>query len=180
MSRSNSPVALAYYQQYILPNPIVAAIWNRTMEWWEVEDEVIPFSQEDSFQETLHYLGLDTVILPTTTTSTTTTTSPTHSTSTTHHIPPVADGIKTIVARNLPRDVTTQQITDIFAKYGSIRDIYIPKNMDKSSPYFGTIKGFALIKFAQHAHAAHAFKSEFNKAHITTYKLYLEFAKQDR
>jgi RNA recognition motif-containing protein len=55
------------------------------------------------------------------------------------------NNIKTIIARNLPRDITMDELRFIFEKYGVVRDIYIPKNQDTQSAYFGTIKGFALI-----------------------------------
>ena len=57
---------------------------------------------------------------------------------------------KTIIIRNLPRH--SYDLAAVLLKaaspYGTVRDVYIPKNMDASSPYFGTIKGFALVKFA--------------------------------
>ncbi len=62
-------------------------------------------------------------------------------------VPPYTPGIKTIITRNLPRDISEMKLRSIFEKYGPIRDIYIPRNVDSTSPYFGTIKGFALIKF---------------------------------
>lgn len=55
--------------------------------------------------------------------------------------------IKTLLARNLPRDVQIQELREIFEAYGPVRDIHIPKNSDPTSPYYGTIKGFAMITF---------------------------------
>jgi RNA recognition motif-containing protein len=87
--------------------------------------------------------------------------------------------IKTIIVRNLPRDITVHILRDIFEKYGPIKDIYIPKNMDRLSPYYGTIKGFALIKFLTPQHSALAFY-QLSSLVINHNRVALEFAKQDR
>jgi len=88
--------------------------------------------------------------------------------------------IKTVVARNLPRDVTVEEMRCIFEKHGPIRDIYIPKNLDQTSPYYGTLKGFALIKFLSHTDSTRAFLSEQNKLLLRGKIITLEFAKEDR
>lgn len=100
---------------------------------------------------------------------------------------------KTIILRNLPRDCedleTALQLT--FMRYTSLKDIYIPKNVDTSSPYFGTIKGFALIKFGQLSdsvaayNAALATGSGSSGSSSGTFKLgrnyvSVEYAKEDR
>lgn len=95
-------------------------------------------------------------------------------------VPPISVGIKTLIARNLPRDITVQKLRDVFEKYGPIKDVYIPKNMDRSSPYFGTTKGFALIKFLNAEHSAKAFTSEYGRLAIGRNNISLEFAKEDR
>jgi RNA recognition motif-containing protein len=63
--------------------------------------------------------------------------------------------VKTLIVRNLPRGCEDLEalLRTTFEPYGAVRDVYIPKNMDASSPYFGTIKGFALVKFAELASA---------------------------
>lgn len=96
------------------------------------------------------------------------------------HVPSFTPGIKTIIARNLPRDITTDAVKFSFAKYGPIRDVYIPKNMDKNSPHYGTVKGFALIKFQSAADSASAFTHEFGLLKINGQKIFIEFAKEDR
>jgi hypothetical protein len=95
-------------------------------------------------------------------------------------IPPYTVGIKTIMARNLPRFVTSDLLRATFEKYGSIKDIYIPKNMDQSSQYFGTIKGFALIKYGLATDAAAAFEGEYGQLTIGRNQIAVEFAKADR
>ncbi len=95
-------------------------------------------------------------------------------------VPPFTVGIKTVIARNLPRDVTVQTLRAAFEKYGPIKDIYIPKNMDRSSQYFGTIKGFALIKFLNPEHSAAAYTNEYGRLVLGRNNITIEFAKEDR
>jgi len=87
--------------------------------------------------------------------------------------------VKTLIVRNLPRgceDLETLLRTT-FEPYGAVRDVYIPKNMDASSPYFGTIKGFALVKFAE---LASAYSASAVSLRIGRNNLAVEFAKEDR
>ena len=95
-------------------------------------------------------------------------------------IPSYTVGIKTIMTRNLPRFVTADILRATFEKYGPIKDIYIPKNMDQSSQYFGTIKGFALIKYTLATDAADAFEGEYGQLTIGRNQIAIEFAKADR
>ena len=88
--------------------------------------------------------------------------------------------IKTIVARNLPRDITMDELRFLFEKYGVVRDVYIPKNLDKNSPYFGTIKGFALIKFLNADESTNAYVGETAKLNLRGKLITIEFAKEDR
>ena len=87
---------------------------------------------------------------------------------------------KTIILRNLPRDSDDLEaaLLKAFSPYGTIRDVYIPKNMDVSSPYFGTIKGFALVKFADLSAAEAAVTA--GSLRIGRNNLSVEFAKEDR
>jgi hypothetical protein len=95
-------------------------------------------------------------------------------------VPAYTPGIKTVITRNLPRDIRVEQLRAVFEKYGPIRDIYIPKNADRSSPYFGTIKGFALIKYLNAAHSAAAYEAEYGRLMIGRNNITVEFAKEDR
>lgn len=88
--------------------------------------------------------------------------------------------IKTVITRNLPRDITQNELSIIFEKYGPIRDIYIPRNTDKSSPYFGSIKGFALIKYLSSTDSTRAVMSETNRLYIRGKQIGIEYAKEDR
>lgn len=95
-------------------------------------------------------------------------------------VPEFTPGIKTIITRNLPRDITVEMLRTAFEKYGPIKDIYIPKNMDKNSPYFGTVKGFALIRFLKAENSATAYKEEYGRLIFGKNNITVEFAKEDR
>jgi len=95
-------------------------------------------------------------------------------------VPAFTPGIRTLMAKNLPRDINVQELRSIFEKYGAIRDIYIPKNMDQSSPHFDTIKGFAKIQFLKSDDSATAYTNEWSRVTIRTKNIVLEFAKEDR
>ena len=88
-------------------------------------------------------------------------------------------GVKTLIARNLPRDITLDELKIIFEKHGAICDIYIPKNQNQDSPYYGTIKGFAIIKFLTSQGSTRAFMGETNDLVIRNKKVTVEFAKED-
>lgn len=88
--------------------------------------------------------------------------------------------IKTLIARNLPRDVQIQELREIFEAYGAVRDIYIPKNNDPSSPYYGTIKGFALIKFLDAGSSTNACLGLKSKLVVRNHLVAIEMAKEDR
>ena len=95
-------------------------------------------------------------------------------------VPAFPEGRRTLMAKNLPRDIDVKELRVVFEKYGAIRDIYIPKNMDKSSPYFGTIKGFAKIQFLNAADSATAFAAQYALLNIRTKNIILEPAAEDR
>jgi hypothetical protein len=88
--------------------------------------------------------------------------------------------IKTLIVRNLPRDVTEDELRAIFEKHGPVHDIYIPKNLDSTSPYYGSIKGFALIKFLSHQDSTRAYLSETTRLLIRGKTIGIEFANKDR
>jgi hypothetical protein len=90
-------------------------------------------------------------------------------------------GIRTVVARNLPRDIKDIEIRTLFGAHAiaGLRDVYIPRNTDKSSPHFGTLKGFALVKFHTVAESTRAFEA-LKTLTIRGKNIALEFAKEDR
>jgi len=85
---------------------------------------------------------------------------------------------KTIIVRNLPRHIDTTAVAAIFEEYGMICDIYLPKNNNANSPYYGSMRGFAIIKFVS-AEAAWcaciAGPTYIHGNHVT-----IEFAKEER
>ena len=86
--------------------------------------------------------------------------------------------IHTVIARNLPRDITPNEMYQGFSAFGAILDVYLPKNMDQNSPYYGTLKGFALIKYTKPLESAQAVAAgplQYKANTIT-----IEFAKADR
>jgi hypothetical protein len=93
--------------------------------------------------------------------------------------------VRTLIVKNLPREMPfhdlLKNLRSIFSKYGPVADVYIPKNMDKTSPYFGTLKGFALIKFINNSHTVSAFISLSTKPYnLNDKQLFVEFAKSDK
>lgn len=88
--------------------------------------------------------------------------------------------VKTLIARNLPRDIVVDELRDIFSKHGPIQDIYIPKNLDPTSPYYGSVKGFALIKFMSHTDSTRAYLAETTRLFLRGKMISLEFANKDK
>jgi len=88
--------------------------------------------------------------------------------------------IKTLIVHNIPRDTCVTDLRYLFEKYGPIRDIYIPRNMDRSSRLYDTIKGFALIKFFNAMDAQSAYDAEFGRLYIGFKLISIEFAKEER
>jgi len=86
--------------------------------------------------------------------------------------------IHTVIARNLPRDITPKEMYQGFSVFGAILDVYLPKNMDQNSPYFGTLKGFALIKYTKPLESAQAVAAGPLQYKANT--IIIEFAKADR
>ena len=88
-------------------------------------------------------------------------------------------GIRTIIARNLPRTITDLELRKRFSAHSAVQDIYIPKNTTPGK-YFGTIKGFALIKFHTPKDSTKAFLAEKDVLFLGGNAVTLEFANQDR
>lgn len=87
--------------------------------------------------------------------------------------------IKTLFVRNLPRDVTVAEMQAMFAPFGALHDVYVPKNTERGK-YFGTIKGFALIKYKHHSESTRAFLDVGAIFHLRGKEVSIEFAKQDQ
>ena len=87
---------------------------------------------------------------------------------------------KTLVLHNIPRDITVEDLRPLFEKYGPIRDIYIPRNKNEKSEHFGTVKGFALVKYLSPASAKKAFDAEFGRLYLNYRLISIEYANEDR
>ena len=89
-------------------------------------------------------------------------------------------GIKTIIARNLPRDISSEEVYDRFQLYGVVRDIYLPRNRVPGSLHYGTVRGFALIKYDMATQSARAIRvlSTLGLS-IRGKQVTVEFAKSD-
>lgn len=87
---------------------------------------------------------------------------------------------KTLILHNIPRDCSVDDLRNLFEKHGPIRDIYIPRNLDAKSEYYGTVKGFALIKYLTNAGAKKAYESEFGRLYIGYRLISIEYANEDR
>lgn len=89
---------------------------------------------------------------------------------------PFPAGRKTIMAKNLPRDsITTAKLRMVFEPFGTVKDVYIPKNY-----YDGSIKGFAKIEFLSADAAAEAYNKLFGSLTIDGNFIGLEPANSDR
>lgn len=95
-------------------------------------------------------------------------------------LPPIPAGRATLMLRNLPRDTTVQQLREKLSLYGALKDVYLPKNMDRSSPYFGTLRGFSLVRFFKAEDAVKAFKALYGKMTLGRNMVSVEFAREDR
>jgi hypothetical protein len=95
-------------------------------------------------------------------------------------VPQALSGIKTIIARNLPRSITPEELRERFQLYGVVRDVYLPRNKDLNSPHYGTIRGFALIKYDTAAQSDRAIRvlSALGLS-IRGKQVTVEFAKSD-
>ena len=93
---------------------------------------------------------------------------------------PSTNTIKTIIARNLPRIISTEELRERFQLYGVVRDVYLPKNKDVTSRYYGSIRGFALIKYESATQSERAIRM-LSVLGLTIHgkKVTVEFSKSD-
>ena len=87
---------------------------------------------------------------------------------------------KNLILHNIPRDSTVNDLRQHFEKYGPIRDIYIPRNKDEKSAHFGTVKGFALVKYLSPESAKKAYDAEFGRLYLNYRLISVEYANEDR
>ena len=94
---------------------------------------------------------------------------------------PVNSSIKTIIINNIPRTITKEEMIEIFSEFGVISGAHLPKNTDQNSPYFGTLRGFAMIQFVD---ARDAQKAQMmcvrDQFYVWDLPVSVQIAKEDR
>lgn len=89
---------------------------------------------------------------------------------------PFPAGRKTLMVKNLPREtITVAKLRMVFEPFGTVKDVYIPKNY-----YDGSIKGFAKIEFLSAEAAEEAYNNLFGSLTIDGVMQHIEPAKEDR
>jgi hypothetical protein len=177
-------------QHYIDSDPILCAVQNGTVSW----DEAFTEEEEAAFQASLHDIRGQFIdnkrsleekprvrwadeAISETPPPLTKLLAPTPSA--TPAISANPRNIKTLFVRNLPRDVTVAEMQAMFAPFGALHDVYVPKNTERGK-YFGTIKGFALIKYKHYSESTRAFLDVGATFHLRGKEVSIEFAKQDQ
>lgn len=90
------------------------------------------------------------------------------------------EGVKTVFVHRLPPQTTVEELRAVFAPYGAITEIYIPKFKDPSLPTFGTNKSYAFIKFGSVEDAQLAFQSLFERLVLRTIRVRVTLSKNDQ
>lgn len=94
---------------------------------------------------------------------------------------PFPAGRRTLMAKNLPREsITVAKLRKVFEVFGTLKDVFIPLNMDRSSPHYRTVKGFAKIEFLTAESAEEAYNKLYGSLTIDGNLIGLEPAKEDR
>ena len=93
---------------------------------------------------------------------------------------PCSHGLNIIIARNLPCNTSLEDLHEQYRLYGDIRDISLPRQKDPHHPQYGSICGFAIIKYKTTTQSAHAIRaiSEHGLS-IGGKEVTVEFAKSD-
>lgn len=181
---------IADLNQMLLHDPIMKALWQGTMKWGDIPGIIHPrraslasvasdASDESVASDASEECDLTRIYHPKQNKPSydpTPALKPVQKRS----VPPFPAGRSTLMAKNLPRDITIQHLRSVFELYGPIRDIYIPKNMDRSSQYYGTIKGFAKIQFLTPDDASDAYTHLYGTLTIANKHIAIEFANEDR
>lgn len=78
-----------------------------------------------------------------------------------------------ILIKNIPFEATVQELKKIFANYGELNFVRIPKKLD------GQHRGFGFVDFLTKEDALRAFRALCHSTHLYGRKLVLEWAKSD-
>ena len=77
-----------------------------------------------------------------------------------------------IIVKNLPFEVSKKEVRALFASYGQLRSLRIPKKIDRTS------RGFAFVEFATSRDAENAMDA-LKHTHVLGRRLVLQFAAED-
>lgn len=149
-----------------LQDPLNYALWHGLIDWADIPGALstipsFPISDDPVNNTDTDDDSIDETSWSTVKRSSSVTSDNTHKTNSSDYDSNI-NRVKTIIIHNLPRinlSLIHNALKKLFKAYGSIHDIYIPKNNDKSCPLYGTIKGFAIIKYQSHIHATKAYNS---------------------
>ena len=88
----------------------------------------------------------------------------------------IIPGSKTLVVRDLPLDISMQQLRSLFGVYGPLRGSYLPRGMDPRADDYGIPKGYAHMTFMHHEDAVGAFRALYGQFYLRGQYVSLEFA----
>ena len=78
-----------------------------------------------------------------------------------------------LVVRNVPFEATRKEVEDIFATFGQLKSVRLPKKVT------GSHRGFAFVEFLSEAEAKKAFDKLCHSTHLYGRRLVLEWASQE-
>ena len=84
----------------------------------------------------------------------------------------VKQGKTKIVVKNLPFEVSKEEIRSLFASYGQLRSLRLPQKIDRTS------RGFAFVEFATTRDAENTMEA-LKHTHVLGRRLVLQFAAED-
>ena len=89
--------------------------------------------------------------------------------------------LKTIIVSNIPRYITKDEIIEVFSEFGAVQGAHLPKNTDQNSPYFGTLRGFAMVQYVDYRDAQRAYQMcSINSFYVHDNHVNVQMAKEDR
>jgi len=78
-----------------------------------------------------------------------------------------------LVVRNVPFEATQKEVRDIFATFGELKSVRLPKKVT------GSHRGFAFVEFLSEEEAKKAFDKLCHSTHLYGRRLVLEWASQE-
>ena len=86
---------------------------------------------------------------------------------------------KTLFLKNLPNDLTDNELKEIFKVYGTIREVSIKRLMDSNDKTKVVLCKFAHIRYYTVESAKKAYEKLIHNLQIRKKKIGIEFAKDD-